>query len=422
MFIHVVLPSKYCLLFILFLILAGCDRTANIDPQLEVSLTTTRLPLIAAVYYSPEFQAYTDTSTRDFQPRSKPAPAGGPVTVIPMGAPSVEMFNQVLAEMFAEVIRLPRISPERDEGSEFDILIEPEIADFSQKWPYFKATITYRVTVYDKRRSKLATLNSTGSSQDTGEFTQENLLGPGALDPAGWHTKIAMRRAIAGFVSKFQDEPQIRRYLADIGIDLDAVEGVEVASKVQSERMSISGATFVSQGGGDHDRYSRCIANSLSAITPALHVIPPKEFADQIYPWFEPSTRPTNVDALARMLARKGVRNRIEQLGVRYLIMTLGQTVEGEPSGHIACGAGSGGAGCLGLAWRHRETFLSAIAWDLETATSVGEAQAKVSGTSVMPAFILPIPLTAPTEGEACTKVAKDLAGLLNLKSDKAKN
>jgi hypothetical protein len=63
----------------------------------------------------------------------------------------------------------------------------------------------------------------------------------------------------------------------------------------------------------------------------------------------------------------------------------------------------------LGLAYGDRETSLAANLWDLQEGQAAGSAEAAKQGTTVVPAFILPIPLIARTESPAC----QDLANLI---------
>lgn len=108
------------------------------------------------------------------------------------------------------------------------------------------------------------------------------------------------------------------------------------------------------------------------------------------------------------------VQERISSLGVRYVVMvTKGKTGE-DRHGGIVCGAGTGGGGCLGLSWWDRKSELGLTIWDLRNKARAGSLEANATGTGIMPAFLLPIPLYMPaTESAVCTELGSRLGKLL---------
>jgi|GEM_PF-913963 len=81
-------------------------------------------------------------------------------------------------------------------------------------------------------------------------------------------------------------------------------------------------------------------------------------FVDALYPWLEPSTAPANAQGFAAFLARPGVAERVNEMGVRYIVWIDGVTQKTDGGGSIACAAGPGGAGCLGLGWWEKSSGL----------------------------------------------------------------
>jgi hypothetical protein len=141
-------------------------------------------------------------------------------------------------------------------------------------------------------------------------------------------------------------------------------------------------------------------------------------FIDAFFPWLEPSTAPANASAFATFLQRPGVSDRINALGVRYIVWIDGSTKKTDGGGSIACGAGPGGAGCLGLGWWEKHSDYEATVWDLNRGTSVGSVSTDVKGTSVMIGAIAPIPLISPVQRTACDRLANQLKAFLLGSSD----
>ncbi len=45
-----------------------------------------------------------------------------------------------------------------------------------------------------------------------------------------------------------------------------------------------------------------------------------------MYPWFEPNTAPSRTEELATLLARPHIKDRISELGIRYVVAISGRT------------------------------------------------------------------------------------------------
>jgi hypothetical protein len=136
-------------------------------------------------------------------------------------------------------------------------------------------------------------------------------------------------------------------------------------------------------------------------------------FVDALYPWLEPSTAPANAQGFSTFLARPGVTERVSSMGVRYIVWIDGVTQKTDGGGSIACAAGPGGAGCLGLGWWEKTSDYEATVWDLRDGISAGSLTTDVKGTSVMIGAIAPIPLIAPVQSTACDRLAGQLKAFL---------
>jgi hypothetical protein len=137
------------------------------------------------------------------------------------------------------------------------------------------------------------------------------------------------------------------------------------------------------------------------------------DFVDALYPWLEPSTAPANAQGFSAFLSRPGVTERVSTMGVRYIVWVDGVTQKTDGGGSIACAAGPGGAGCLGLGWVEKTSDYEATIWDLREGVSAGSLTTDVKGTSVFIGAIAPIPLIAPVQSVACDRLAGQLKAFL---------
>jgi hypothetical protein len=138
-----------------------------------------------------------------------------------------------------------------------------------------------------------------------------------------------------------------------------------------------------------------------------------QEFVDALYPWFEPSTAPANAAGLRSLLARPGVTERLQQIGVRYVVWLDGSTKKTGGGGSVACAAGPGGAGCFGVGWWDKEADYVASVWDMNTASEVGTVSSDVTGTSVLIGAVVPIPIITPVQSTACNRLSEQLRSFL---------
>ena len=177
---------------------------------------------------------------------------------------------------------------------------------------------------------------------------------------------------------------------------------------LEGESLVITSNSYHAGNETEND-FLQCINNSLANKQKIFNLIPTQEFINQLYPWFEPRTAPQTTEDLASFLDNDLVRQKIEMLDVKYFLNISGQTKTNSSSGALTCAAGPGGGGCFGLAWWDDTSSYTASIWDLEQESSVGNVSASVSGTSVIPALVIPIPILARTQKTACEELTDQI-------------
>ena len=168
------------------------------------------------------------------------------------------------------------------------------------------------------------------------------------------------------------------------------------------------------QGNETEADYISCVEKALGRGSGGLNVIPNQVFVDNLFPWFEPRTAPADTKGLVNLMARPGVPDAVKGMGVRYIVWLDGGTERVTQGGSLSCAAGPGGGGCFGFAWWQDDADYEASIWDLEDSESAGTVTADYSGTSFLPALVVPIPLIARTQSKACSGLAKQLKNFLS--------
>ncbi|MDA9871710.1 hypothetical protein OAS20_02450 [Gammaproteobacteria bacterium] len=157
-----------------------------------------------------------------------------------------------------------------------------------------------------------------------------------------------------------------------------------------------------------------CVGERMTTGSDALSVIPEKQFVDAMFPWFEPRTAPLRTRDLERLMSEPVVADKMAEFGVRYMVWLDGFTETSGRTGTISCTVGPGGAGCFGFgSWEDDSTF-DARVWDVASLQNVGTISTDATGQSYVPALVVPIPLIARVEANACIRLADQLKQFVN--------
>lgn len=218
--------------------------------------------------------------------------------------------------------------------------------------------------------------------------------------------------------------PRLRKAAARASVAIAATAALAVSSgcitsRVEDARESVTGindneavvilAKSYHLGNETEDKYITCIEEALSRGSRGLRVVPHKQFIDSLFPWFEPRTAPAETKGLPALMDRPGVADRLAEHQVRYIVWLDGDTERVAGGGSLSCAAGPGGGGCFGFAWWQNDADYNASIWDLQGLESAGTISADVSGTSFLPALVVPIPLIARARAAACKGLADQL-------------
>ncbi len=157
-----------------------------------------------------------------------------------------------------------------------------------------------------------------------------------------------------------------------------------------------------------------CVGERMNRGDGAMRIIPEQEFVDAMFPWFEPRTAPLRTRDLERLMTEDVVADKMTEFGVRYIVWLDGFTETTDRSGSISCTIGPGGAGCFGFGSWEDDSNFDARVWDVGSLTNVGTISTDATGQSYLPALIIPIPLIARVEANACSRLATQLKEFVN--------
>ncbi len=195
-----------------------------------------------------------------------------------------------------------------------------------------------------------------------------------------------------------------------VSATIEEVRTAPVAGALATENPIVILGRRHNNGYETESQFVDCLGKSLKA----TKVLPEQQFVDALYPWFEPRTAPLGTADLPRLFANDAVAKRVEALGVRYLIWVDGVTNTTDQAGSMTCTISPGGGGCFGFVTWARDASYEATVWDLETQQAMGRISSDASGTSYMPAMVVPVPIIARVQAQACSGLANQLDAFLS--------
>jgi hypothetical protein len=162
------------------------------------------------------------------------------------------------------------------------------------------------------------------------------------------------------------------------------------------------------------DDFIGCVGNGLAGGQNGVSVIPEKTFVDTMYPYFETSTAPTDVANLEKLVQVPAIAQKFRDFNVRYFVWIDGHTETTDKAGSISCAIGPGGGGCFGFATWDDEANYEASIWDFKELRMSGKISTETQGTSFLPAIIIPVPLLARVQSNACAGMSQQLKTFLH--------
>ncbi len=153
-----------------------------------------------------------------------------------------------------------------------------------------------------------------------------------------------------------------------------------------------------------------CVGQKIASDVKQVAVIPEKQFVDALYPYFEARTAPLSTERLKAIFDSPLVAQKLSALGLRYMVWIEGSTERTGSAGSMGCGISTVGGGCFGFGTWEDTSDYEAIIWDVQNFSEAARVSTEAIGTSYMPAFVVPVPLVARVQSNACQGMSTQLS------------
>ena len=306
------------------------------------------------------------------------------------GGASAKLIENVLSASFKKVVPIPQWPPANPSDPGVDVIIVPRVQSLSRAHGF----ITYEIDFYTPQGVRSGTW-VVHASADVSYFTGHEEF-----------TSMVLRDAAAKLLIGFRARKEVAAHLPPD--EPEPVVWETTQAKAQSIRMVLLPKK------PDDEEWLSCIENRIRDGLPSVQFIPVDPFRDALFPWFEPSgEQPETREDWAKRLAQPLILQGAARMGVRYVLLVGGETVNGPMQGSFQCTAGAGAAGCFGFSTGTRDTGLQLTLADFARREWVGNIDIAESGEYTWIGLVLPIGFATMTETDACRKASEKALQLL---------
>ncbi len=157
---------------------------------------------------------------------------------------------------------------------------------------------------------------------------------------------------------------------------------------------------------------TECIGRALQKALPGGSVVRQKEFYEAVFPGLAPKQVLLRADTLPMLVAQPEIRQRLEQLGLHYLIL-VGADVRSDANVVLS----SRGAVAM---WDER-VKMTTVLFELGQAQAVGSVTAEAAGKGVGIALLMVIPLGGGTDAirPSCKALGAEVVRLIRGTSER---
>jgi len=192
------------------------------------------------------------------------------------------------------------------------------------------------------------------------------------------------------------------------------IEGTMDAKQdsIEEGKVTVLSHSYIS-GNETEKKFTRCVANRLSAKLPEDTFLDSKTFVNEMFPWFEPKRSPADITDLRELLKKPLVKEKLSSIDARYLIMLAGSTKDVEEKKCEACVIAPLLLGMPGMATFKKQSNYLVEIWDLKKQEIVADLNAKGKGKTYMPiipVFVVPIPLGGNVQSASCKQLTQQLS------------
>ena len=300
------------------------------------------------------------------------------------GPAGAALFDSVLRATFAKVVDVREWPPAEDAAPDVALVLVPRLVELST----VHGSVTYEIGFYAPEGSRIGAWTVHATAEVT-FFTGHETF-----------TASVLRDAAARLLIGLRDRGEITAHLPPRSPGPDTQQSMN--RKPKADAIAVLPKTP-----GDEE-WLDCVQNGMRDGTPMLKFVEFEPFRDALFPWFEPSgDEPATAEAWAKRLSDPMLAEGAEKLGVRYVVLVGGKTINGTLTGSFQCTVSGSAGGCFGMSTGTRQTGMKVTLADLARRELVGAEELTENGEYTWIGLIVPIGFASTTETDACRKASE---------------
>jgi hypothetical protein len=174
--------------------------------------------------------------------------------------------------------------------------------------------------------------------------------------------------------------------------------------------MALIGPVYDQRQEPDKQRLESCMLDEIDDNDLSLQPLRQGELRDQLFPWLSRSNYPERLSELEAIVGQPAVRERLDKLGVDYLLSWDGETVRSPFTGPFYVTA----YGVVGYESAAKVSTLKADLLAVRDGRVVTSFASTREGTdTVLGLVLVPVPIPANTEGAVCDEMTREIDNFL---------
>lgn len=367
-------------------------------------------PLSIGIYYPPDFIGATVK-----EHRSVGLFSAVESVAIPIGVASRWSLDRALQNTFLLVVDLPEWPPSENAARGLDLLLVPGSIKGSRRSPTDSGpTIDFAVRVLLPDGKEISTLSASGFA-----FAAPNLLMIHPLNRSeasfidnnvGKQWSKAMDGAAGQIVTALSKMPEVAARgtinLAPHAAVSTGTKPVKAVNARHIEGLAIVPLLDSPRFKNETAKLQGCLEQTLGAGSDQFQIVSAASVRNAAYPWLEAGNTP-DPSRLVKFLGWPPIAKELERIEVRFVLFPTINFVDNF-TGPFLCGAGAGGAGCLGVAGGEQVTKFTVSIWDVSSGMLITDPiVGETKDFSWAIGYVIPIWHSADTISGACLEIAK---------------
>jgi hypothetical protein len=217
------------------------------------------------------------------------------------------------------------------------------------------------------------------------------------------------RRAVWDAISVLLTELGRQRLLTD-RLPASVVNGkaVDISRLTAADQITLAmvGPIFDQGQVPEKQRLEACLIEEINDNGLSLQTVPLHDLRDQLYPWLSRSNYPQQLNELELIIREPAVRERLQELGVQYVLKWDGETTSSQSEGPLYMTP----YGIIGYESADKTSVIKADLLAVEDGRVVTSFEILREGTDYTLGLVwFPVPFFEDTEEDACEEITRQI-------------